>query len=153
MATRRLSGMTTSSSVPDNGGDHSGGGGDGGTFIDDVFSTYLYTGTGADQTIRNGIELGGGTLLAGSWCFQGTWEADKVIGSFSGAKTGDYIVGISVGLETVGPAEIKANGNGKGNNNLFLLIKINNFSRISLKVNISGPMHSMIFELILFSII
>ena len=63
MATRRLSGMTTSSSVPDNGGDHSGGGGDGGTFIDDVFSTYLYTGTGADQTIRNGIELGGGTLL------------------------------------------------------------------------------------------
>ena len=110
MPTRRISGTATAASDPDNGGDHSGGGGDGGTFIDDVFSTYLYEGTGADQTIRNGIELGGGTLLAGSWCFQDTWEADKVIGSFSGAKTGDYIVGISVGVETAGPAEIKANG-------------------------------------------
>jgi hypothetical protein len=52
--------MTTSSSVPDNGGDHSGGGGDPeATYTDDAFSTYLYTGTGAAQDIENGIDLAG----------------------------------------------------------------------------------------------
>lgn len=30
------------------------------TYVDDVFSTYLYTGTGATQTITNGIDLSGG---------------------------------------------------------------------------------------------
>ena len=30
-----------------------------GTYIEDVFSTYLYTGTGAAQTITNGIDLAG----------------------------------------------------------------------------------------------
>ena len=59
MATRRLSGIATSSSVPDNGGDHSGGGGGAGGYVDDVFSTYLYEGTGADQTIVNGVDLAG----------------------------------------------------------------------------------------------
>lgn len=60
MATRRLSGIATSSSVPDNGGDHSGSGGGGaGGYVDDVFSTYVYTGTGADQDIENGIDLDG----------------------------------------------------------------------------------------------
>jgi hypothetical protein len=29
------------------------------TYIEDVFSTYLYTGTGASQTINNGIDLAG----------------------------------------------------------------------------------------------
>ena len=29
------------------------------TYIEDVFSTYLYTGTGANQTITNGIDLSG----------------------------------------------------------------------------------------------
>ena len=59
MATRRLSGIATSSSVPDNGGDHSGGGGSAGGYVDDVFSIYLYTGTNANQTIVNGIDLAG----------------------------------------------------------------------------------------------
>lgn len=35
------------------------GGGGGGTYVDDVFSTYLYEGTGAAQTITNGIDLAG----------------------------------------------------------------------------------------------
>ena len=30
---------------------------DGATYVDDVFSTYLYDGTGAAQTITNGIYL------------------------------------------------------------------------------------------------
>lgn len=30
------------------------------TYIEDVFSTYLYTGNGGSQTINNGIQLGGG---------------------------------------------------------------------------------------------
>ena len=57
MATRRLSGMATSSSVPDNGG--GSGGEPEGTYTDDVFSTFLYTGTGSTQTITNGIDLSG----------------------------------------------------------------------------------------------
>ena len=28
-------------------------------YVDDVFSTYLYSGTGASQTITNGIDLSG----------------------------------------------------------------------------------------------
>ena len=60
MATRRLSGIATSSSVPDNGGDHSGGGGGGGGYVDDVFSTYLYEGDGTQyRTIETGIDLAG----------------------------------------------------------------------------------------------
>ena len=47
MATRRLGGIATSSSVPDNGGDNSGGGGSGGGYSDAVFSTYVYAGNGA----------------------------------------------------------------------------------------------------------
>ena len=55
MATKRLGGIATSASVPDNGGDHSGGGSGG--YVDDVFSTYLYEGNGGTQTIENGIDL------------------------------------------------------------------------------------------------
>ena len=60
MPTRRFSGTATSSSVPDNGGDHSGGG-SGGTYVDDVFSTYLYKGTDTSTShhIQNGIDLAG----------------------------------------------------------------------------------------------
>lgn len=58
MPTRRISGTATAASDPDNGGDHSGGG-SGGTFVDDVFSTYLYEGTGAERDIVNGIDLDG----------------------------------------------------------------------------------------------
>ena len=58
MATRRLSGIAVSASEPDNGGDHSGGG-SGGTYVDDVFSTYVYKGNGSTQTITNGIDLAG----------------------------------------------------------------------------------------------
>ena len=33
--------------------------GDGKTYVDDVFSTYLYSGNGGDQTINNGVNLSG----------------------------------------------------------------------------------------------
>jgi hypothetical protein len=59
MPTRRFSGITVAASEPDNGGDNSGGGGSGGGYVDDVFSTYVYEGTGAGQTIENGIDLDG----------------------------------------------------------------------------------------------
>jgi hypothetical protein len=36
-----------------------GGGGSSTLYVDDVFSTYLYAGTGASQTINNGIDLAG----------------------------------------------------------------------------------------------
>jgi hypothetical protein len=57
MPTRRFSGITVAASEPDNGGDNSGGGGSGGTYVDDVFSTYLYTGTNTVQSINNGVDL------------------------------------------------------------------------------------------------
>ena len=59
MPTRRFSGTATAASDPDNGGDHSGGGG--GTYVDDVFSTYLYEGTNTStqHQIQNGIDLAG----------------------------------------------------------------------------------------------
>jgi hypothetical protein len=59
MPTRRLSGIAVAASEPDNGGDNSGGGGSGGGYVDDVFSTYVYKGTGVGQTIENGIDLDG----------------------------------------------------------------------------------------------
>ena len=43
-------------------------------------------------------------------------------------------------------AETSAKGNGKGKRNLFLSIKCNNLSSISLKLIISGPTHSIIWE-------
>ena len=59
MATRRLGGIATSSSVPDNGGDNSGGGGSGGGYVEDVFSTYVYTGdqSNSSRDIVNGVDL------------------------------------------------------------------------------------------------
>ena len=56
MPTRRISGTATSSSVPDNGGDHSGGGGAGG-YVENVFSTYVYEGNSQERDIVNGIDL------------------------------------------------------------------------------------------------
>jgi hypothetical protein len=47
-------------------GASSGGAASGGTYVDDVFSTYLYTGAGGSQTINNGINFAtyGGMI----WC-------------------------------------------------------------------------------------
>ena len=36
-----------------------GGGGAGSLYVDDVFSTYVYTGSGSDRTITNGLDLSG----------------------------------------------------------------------------------------------
>lgn len=76
MATRRLSGIASSSSVPDNGGDHSGGGGgSAGGASDDVFSTYVYTGDSTDRDIENGIDLAGeGGLVWGKCRTSGVFD-------------------------------------------------------------------------------
>ena len=74
MATRRLGGIATSSSVPDNGGDHSGGGGSGGSskYVDDVFQTTLTEGLG-NETIVNGMDLlDKGALI---------WQKSRIQGS------------------------------------------------------------------------
>jgi hypothetical protein len=65
-----------------------------------------------------------------------------------------HILTISIGLLlSNGVGNISKNlavnsaiGNGKGNKILFLPINICNFSKSSLKVIISGPVHSIIFE-------
>ena len=45
-------------------------------YVDDVFSTYLYTGTGSAQTITNGIDLAGEGGLV--------WEKSRSVGSSHG---------------------------------------------------------------------
>ena len=49
-------------------------------------------------------------------------------------------------------ADISAKGKGTGNKILFLFRSLSNFCSISLKVIISGPTHSIIFEELLFEI-
>ena len=49
-------------------------------------------------------------------------------------------------------ADNSANFKGRGSKTLFLLIRFNNLCNISLKVIISGPTHSIIFEYIFFKI-
>ena len=59
MPTRRLSGTATAASEPDNGGDNSGGGGSAGAYVDDVFSTYLWSNSSlnTDERAINGVNL------------------------------------------------------------------------------------------------
>ena len=42
-------------------------------YVDDVFSTYLYTGNGSTQTINNGIDLAGEGGRGGG----GQWRASE----------------------------------------------------------------------------
>ena len=57
------------------------------TYVDDVFSTYLYTGTGASQTINNGIDLAGkgGMVWIKSRTNAGqhtVWDTIRGVGNF-----------------------------------------------------------------------
>jgi hypothetical protein len=58
------------------------------TYVDDVFSTYLYTGNGATQTINNGIDLAGKGGLVWIKPRTATTYADHVLRS----SEGDYLV-------------------------------------------------------------
>ena len=54
-------------------------------YIEDVFSTYLYTGTGATQTITNGINLSGkGGLVWGKSRDVGTYVSHNLFDTVSG---------------------------------------------------------------------
>ena len=55
----------------------------------------MYAGTGVDQTIRNGIELGGGTLLVDKIAWD-TNAGGITVGTLRGAEAGDWIAGIAV---------------------------------------------------------
>ena len=48
--------------------DGGGGGGTGGTYVDDVFSAYVYKGNNGTQTIENGIDLAGEGGLVWTKC-------------------------------------------------------------------------------------
>jgi hypothetical protein len=117
--------MTTSSSVPDNGGDHSGGGGSGGTYVDDVFSTYLYKGTNAEKDIVNGVDLAGEGGMA--WLKQRTGSAkphylfDTERGNQQSLSSNDDAAAFGSGLKLKAfnsdgfrlGAEINVNGSGE----------------------------------------
>ena len=53
----------------------SGGGKKDSTYVDDVFSTYLYKGNGANRTITNGIDLAGEGGLV--------WAKGRTIGYYN----------------------------------------------------------------------
>ena len=63
-----------------------------GVFIEDVFSTYLYTGNGSSQTIQNGINLGSANS-GGSGYFDGSGDYLQVASNAAfGFGTGDFTV-------------------------------------------------------------
>ncbi len=59
-------------------------------YVDDVFSTYLYTGNGATQTINNGIDLAGKGGLVWGKCRNGTSTSHWIYDTARGAQTPMY---------------------------------------------------------------
>ena len=60
------------------------------TYLDDLFSTYIYTGTSANQTVNNGIDLsgeGGMTWLKARSSAYDHWLFDTARGSNKGARS------------------------------------------------------------------
>jgi len=86
-------------------------------YIEDVFSTYLYTGNGSTQTITNGIDLSGkGGLVwtkvrSGS---NGNWVWDTARGVDNGVQTNS--TSGSVSLPGEGLTAFNSNGFTLGNN-------------------------------------
>ena len=58
------------------------------TYVDDVFSTYLWNGTGSAQTFNNGIDLAGEGGMVWSK-FRSAAEMHEIVDSERG-KTGTY---------------------------------------------------------------
>lgn len=78
-------------------------------FIEDVFSTYLYKGTGADQTITNGIDLAGEGGL--TWIKARTSRGNYLFDTVRGA--GKWLVSNETGAqETVATSLSSFNSNG-----------------------------------------
>ena len=71
------------------------------TYIDDVFSTYLYKGTGADQTINNGIKLGNGGAGNGV-DFDGTGDYLSIPASNDLNLDGDFTIEAWVKVDDLG---------------------------------------------------
>lgn len=66
------------------------------TYVDDVFSTYLYTGTGATQTINNGVDLAGKGGLV--WIKSRTnFTNNALYDTARGAMSGRLITNSTVG--------------------------------------------------------
>lgn len=96
----------------------SGGGGSSGTpvYVDDVFSTYLYTGTGTTQTINNGIDLSGKGGLVWMKCRSGA----NPNALFDTVRGGNNLLftntGAQVDVTGEGVTSFNANGFSIGNN-------------------------------------
>lgn len=57
-----------------------GSSGQGALYVDDVFSTYLYTGNGSTKTINNGIDLAGKGGMVWVKARSGPWAGDATFG-------------------------------------------------------------------------
>ena len=69
-----------------------GAGGGEKIYVEDVFSTWLYTGTGATQTITNGIDLGNGFSITPGTALAGGYFAGFISHTADGVATHALIV-------------------------------------------------------------
>ena len=69
-------------------------------FIEDVFSTFLYTGNGSTQTIGNGIQLGAGATSPGWITSLASSTQDRGNAVAVGSAGDVYVVGISSSVST-----------------------------------------------------
>jgi hypothetical protein len=112
-------------------------------YIEDVFSTYLYTGNGASQTINNGIQLGNINTSGGSGYFIPASYAQASTGTAMDFGTGDYTIefwyqgnpqtyGVMVEIFNTGAAQkISIQRNGASANAIFVEVS-------SIRITTSG---------------
>ena len=83
-------------------------------YVDDVFSTYLYTGTGSTQTINNGIDLAGKGGLVWIKSRDATGQPLLSGGVFDTARGSGYVLRTYTTDSQVGPAPDFASFNNSG---------------------------------------
>ena len=93
-----------------------GGAGGGGAYIEDVFSTYLYTGNGSTQTITNGIDLDGEGGLV--W-FKNRGTVDVHALFNSERPLTNYLLTNGTNAESTATTNLAFNSNGFSLNNNF----------------------------------
>ena len=95
-----------------------GGAGSPPVYVEDVFSTYLYTGNGSTQTITNGIDLAGKGGMVWLKCRSNVgdgWIQDTVLGTDKGLNP-DYTGAAWTGVTGYGVTSFNSSGFGLGPN-------------------------------------
>ena len=94
------------------------------TYVDDVFSTYLYKGNGTTQTIDNGLKLGNSNA-GNSVYFNGTGQLEIASTSDFAFGTGNYTVEFWINYSTVTNYMSIFEGRPTNSNGQYFSIQIN----------------------------